>query len=181
MATWNGEDYAGDSTLSQYESLAGNEIQMTKFPIENDKITLDDEQSSSDESVYGSVAEDFSELKLTDSSTEEKIETDSETESDSEDDETKAKIKFFNYLKEENDQMMEETICKVCLENKRNRTFLPCKHTVACDECTNKLRVCPVCRKKIMALVKVYKVSRTMPKYIYKSIMKEKREKCLKK
>ena len=186
MATWNGEDYVDESTLLQNERLAENsEIEITNYTDNTDKVTLVDQQSSN-ESDYDSLVKDFSQLRITNSATNVKnIETDSEPysepDSDSEDDKTKARIKFLNYLKEENDQMMEETICKVCLDNKRNRTFLPCKHTVACDECTKKLRACPVCRKRIMALVKVYPVSRRMPHYIYKSIMKEKRQKCFKK
>ena len=40
-------------------------------------------------------------------------------------------------------------ICPICFENKRNTISLPCKH-LFCDECSNKMEKCAICRKSIM-------------------------------
>ena len=94
------------------------------------------------------------------------------------DDKIQSDVKFMNYLKEENDKMREETICQVCLDNKRNHLFLPCGHMVACGKCTSQIIKCPVCRHVITAYAKVHTVSSEMPEYIYRAILKETREKC---
>lgn len=51
----------------------------------------------------------------------------------------------FNYWRS-NDE------CCICLDNKCNILFLPCKHIVVCDICASMLqsqRVCPVCQSDI--------------------------------
>lgn len=58
-------------------------------------------------------------------------------------------------MKEEINDMKDKMNCKVCLETKINRAFLPCRHLTCCDTCAQKLRDCPICRTKIIALVKV--------------------------
>ena len=90
-------------------------------------------------------------------------------------DEESVEIKYMKQIKEENKKLSEETLCKVCLDEPMNRGFLPCGHYVACEDCTNRLRFCPICRQKIKALVKIYPVSVKMPDKIYRNIMKEKK------
>jgi hypothetical protein len=45
------------------------------------------------------------------------------------------------------------TECEICLTNKKNAIFLPCKHSYSCYECAMLLRQknnpCPFCRKRI--------------------------------
>ena len=39
--------------------------------------------------------------------------------------------------------------CLVCLDHKRAVFFLPCKHMVCCDVCSNRVETCPCCRGEI--------------------------------
>lgn len=53
-------------------------------------------------------------------------------------------------------------MCTVCLTNKRDILIMPCNHTLMCDECTKTsisthgLKDCPMCRKKIHNIQKVF-------------------------
>ena len=101
----------------------------------------------------------------------------SDSESDSEEEGAKTMKDYFEYLKAENEQLEEETLCKVCLDKSRSRTFLPCRHFVACEDCTNKIRNCPICRRKIIALVKTYPATAQIPKNVFQSFESVRREK----
>ncbi|XP_063908731.1 death-associated inhibitor of apoptosis 1-like isoform X1 [Zophobas morio] len=46
--------------------------------------------------------------------------------------------------------------CKICDSNERNVIFIPCKHILACDECSRQFNNCPVCRKRIDERMKVF-------------------------
>ncbi|XP_064615418.1 E3 ubiquitin-protein ligase XIAP-like isoform X2 [Liolophura sinensis] len=59
-------------------------------------------------------------------------------------------------LREKNRELIEQTLCKICLENKMCITFLPCGHLVSCAECAPALRKCPICRSTIKGRVRVY-------------------------
>ncbi len=39
--------------------------------------------------------------------------------------------------------------CCICMDNKRNTLFYPCKHVGACDICASIIQDCPLCRQKI--------------------------------
>jgi hypothetical protein len=49
--------------------------------------------------------------------------------------------------------------CHVCLDRPRSRCFLPCRHQVCCETCTDALRAwswkCPICRRAIVAAVPI--------------------------
>ena len=47
-------------------------------------------------------------------------------------------------------------LCKVCLENERNITFLPCGHFISCEHCSYSLKKCPFCRKRIEGQLKTF-------------------------
>ncbi len=47
-------------------------------------------------------------------------------------------------------------LCIVCDKNSRAVAFVPCAHYLTCVPCGHGLTECPVCRSKIMALVKIY-------------------------
>nr|AFS51919.1 inhibitor of apoptosis protein 3 [Dendrolimus kikuchii nucleopolyhedrovirus] len=49
-----------------------------------------------------------------------------------------------------------EPICKICYTNKRNACFVPCNHVVACVECSACLTECPVCRRPVDDITKLY-------------------------
>ncbi len=42
--------------------------------------------------------------------------------------------------------------CCICLDNKANVLFLPCKHLIVCDECVSFLyssKKCPICQDNV--------------------------------
>jgi len=39
--------------------------------------------------------------------------------------------------------------CVVCMARPKSRVFVPCGHFYTCEECTNELRTCPICRGRI--------------------------------
>ncbi|KAL5018271.1 hypothetical protein ScPMuIL_003993 [Solemya velum] len=59
-------------------------------------------------------------------------------------------------LVEENRQMREESMCRICLEESSCIVFLPCGHMVTCPRCARALAKCLVCMKAIKGTVKAY-------------------------
>ncbi|KAL5018669.1 hypothetical protein ScPMuIL_004391 [Solemya velum] len=59
-------------------------------------------------------------------------------------------------LMQENRQMREESLCRICLEESSCIVFLPCGHMVTCPRCAPAFKKCPVCRKTIKGTVKAY-------------------------
>jgi len=59
-------------------------------------------------------------------------------------------------LMEENRRLHEAKTCKVCMDKDVNTVFLPCGHLVSCDQCSPKLRDCPVCRTYIRGTVRTF-------------------------
>nr|XP_022290906.1 putative inhibitor of apoptosis [Crassostrea virginica] len=58
-------------------------------------------------------------------------------------------------LKETNETLREQTICKMCCMEKVSIVFLPCGHLVSCGQCSPALRKCPMCRQGIKGTVRV--------------------------
>lgn len=52
----------------------------------------------------------------------------------------------------ENDQML----CKICFTNEMNMVLLPCRHVVACVDCSLTLDKCAVCQQEIEGSVKIF-------------------------
>ena len=48
-------------------------------------------------------------------------------------------------------------ICRICYESEMNALFFRCGHVVACEECARQVKDCPVCRKPVDAVVKIWK------------------------
>lgn len=59
-------------------------------------------------------------------------------------------------LEEENRQLREARLCKVCMDNEVSVVFLPCGHLVSCARCGAALSACPLCRGAVRALVRAY-------------------------
>ncbi|CAH2047213.1 unnamed protein product, partial [Iphiclides podalirius] len=59
-------------------------------------------------------------------------------------------------LEEENRQLKEARLCKVCMDNEVSVVFLPCGHLVSCAGCGAALSACPLCRAAVRALVRAY-------------------------
>ena len=53
--------------------------------------------------------------------------------------------------------LRDEQNCKVCLNNLSDCLFLPCRHICSCIECAQALRSCPICRKKLEKIIKIYR------------------------
>ncbi|CAH0586957.1 unnamed protein product [Chrysodeixis includens] len=59
-------------------------------------------------------------------------------------------------LEEENRQLKEARLCKVCMDSEVSVVFLPCGHMVSCGRCGAALGACPLCRAAVRALVRAY-------------------------
>lgn len=59
-------------------------------------------------------------------------------------------------LEEENENLRQRTMCRVCDDRLATELFLPCGHLACCDQCTGKLELCPFCRKKIQRTYHVF-------------------------
>ncbi|XP_037303094.1 baculoviral IAP repeat-containing protein 3 [Manduca sexta] len=59
-------------------------------------------------------------------------------------------------LEEENRQLKEARLCKVCMDSEVSVVFLPCGHLVSCGSCGAALAACPLCRAPVRALVRAY-------------------------
>ena len=57
---------------------------------------------------------------------------------------------------EENEQLKDQRVCKVCMDNEVSMVFLPCGHLVCCSICAQELRLCPICRGLIRGTVRTY-------------------------
>ncbi|XP_014769317.1 baculoviral IAP repeat-containing protein 7-A [Octopus bimaculoides] len=56
----------------------------------------------------------------------------------------------------ENNMLKEQKLCKICLDEELSVVFLPCGHLVSCASCASALTNCPLCRKIIHGLVKIF-------------------------
>eukprot|EP00163_Fabomonas_tropica_P015880 TRINITY_DN2872_c0_g1_i4.p1 TRINITY_DN2872_c0_g1~~TRINITY_DN2872_c0_g1_i4.p1 ORF type:complete len:435 (+),score=18.58 TRINITY_DN2872_c0_g1_i4:174-1478(+) len=54
--------------------------------------------------------------------------------------------------------LTEQNICKICFECAIDVVFVPCGHLGFCNDCTESLRHCPVCRKDIGQRLTIYRV-----------------------
>lgn len=59
-------------------------------------------------------------------------------------------------LEEENRQLKEATLCKICMDKEVGIVFLPCGHLATCVNCAPNLQYCPVCRSAIKATVRTF-------------------------
>ena len=48
-------------------------------------------------------------------------------------------------------------LCKICYESEMDALFYDCGHVVACEECAKQVEQCPVCRKNVRAVVKIWR------------------------
>ncbi|KAK0042868.1 E3 ubiquitin-protein ligase XIAP [Biomphalaria pfeifferi] len=55
--------------------------------------------------------------------------------------------------KHKNDLLLQQTTCKICMDNEVDIVFLPCGHPVSCTECAVALKDCPVCRAHIKGTI----------------------------
>ena len=51
----------------------------------------------------------------------------------------------------------EQNLCQICYEGEMDSLFYDCGHVCACVDCAKQLENCPVCRKAIVSVVKIYR------------------------
>lgn len=55
------------------------------------------------------------------------------------------------------DKIFEQESCKICFSNELNCILLPCNHRCCCIDCSKNINnKCPVCRKDIVSIQKIY-------------------------
>ena len=59
-------------------------------------------------------------------------------------------------IENENRQLKEAQNCKICMDNKVEVVFFPCRHLISCVSCVQQLRDCPNCRKFIQRKIKTF-------------------------
>ncbi|XP_053398376.1 baculoviral IAP repeat-containing protein 7-A-like isoform X2 [Mercenaria mercenaria] len=59
-------------------------------------------------------------------------------------------------LREENTELRNRLICKVCLENDACVLFQPCGHMAVCVECAGRIDTCAICRAVIEEKIRAY-------------------------
>ena len=59
-------------------------------------------------------------------------------------------------IENENRQLKEAQNCKICMDNKVEVVFFPCRHLISCVSCAQQLRDCPNCRKFIQRKIKTF-------------------------
>lgn len=50
----------------------------------------------------------------------------------------------------------ESKLCKICFANEFNTVFFPCGHIIACAKCASSVSSCPLCRKHITDVKRIY-------------------------
>ena len=51
---------------------------------------------------------------------------------------------------------VEEQTCAICLDRPPNVTFVPCGHKMTCEQCAERVRECPSCRRPIQVRQRTY-------------------------
>lgn len=51
----------------------------------------------------------------------------------------------------------EDNDCKICFVAKIDVVLTPCGHLVVCNECSNGLNSCPICRQHVSKAIKMFK------------------------
>jgi len=51
----------------------------------------------------------------------------------------------------------EQSLCQICYDNEIDALFYDCGHVCSCMECGKQLENCPVCRRKVLVTVKMWR------------------------
>lgn len=51
---------------------------------------------------------------------------------------------------------LEKHFCVICLNAQREFAIHPCMHLCVCGDCKTRLKQCPLCRKTVKKIVKIY-------------------------
>jgi hypothetical protein len=51
----------------------------------------------------------------------------------------------------------DESLCCICINNKKTYALVPCGHLCLCDNCSElKPELCPICRSETVSCIKIY-------------------------
>ncbi|KAL8826599.1 MAG: hypothetical protein Q9191_003705 [Dirinaria sp. TL-2023a] len=50
----------------------------------------------------------------------------------------------------------EQRLCQICYENEMDAVFYDCGHVTACETCARQVDDCPVCRRKVKAVIRIW-------------------------
>ena len=59
-------------------------------------------------------------------------------------------------LQKQNETLKSNITCKVCMDNKVGMLFLPCRHLICCEPCSDSVIQCPLCRQRIVGTIKAF-------------------------
>ena len=59
-------------------------------------------------------------------------------------------------LDEEIKKYEEKFMCNICYEYPKNVLFMPCKHFACCDDCSDNVYVCCICRENVKERIRIY-------------------------
>ena len=59
-------------------------------------------------------------------------------------------------LEKEIQNMKESRLCKICLDREVSQVFLPCGHSICCNQCVIGIKICPICRENIRKSQTIY-------------------------
>ena len=48
-------------------------------------------------------------------------------------------------------------VCSICFTGEANAAIIPCGHSISCVRCLERCEACPVCRKPIEKLLRIYR------------------------
>ncbi|XP_059150224.1 E3 ubiquitin-protein ligase XIAP-like [Physella acuta] len=65
-------------------------------------------------------------------------------------------LEMIRTIKEQNNQLRQQTVCKICMDQEVAVVFLPCGHLVSCADCASAMRDCPLCRSNIKGVARVF-------------------------
>lgn len=59
-------------------------------------------------------------------------------------------------IQDDHEQLIENTLCTICKDRKKNVLIEPCRHICVCEECNALVTTCPLCRVAKTSSKKVY-------------------------
>lgn len=62
--------------------------------------------------------------------------------------------KGIHYLEVADEEM---DLCQICYSEEQDAVFCDCGHVCACVTCAKQVDLCPICRKSIKSVIKIYR------------------------
>ncbi len=66
------------------------------------------------------------------------------------------KTLFSQMLPHDDTDVTRKYECKVCMNRLIGVVFMPCGHAMSCLECANRVKKCPVCKRSINEISRIY-------------------------